>query len=431
MKKQPIPPPINHNVYSSIYLDGKNLDDFERRLHKWDPYWKVISNCSLVNHPNKANLDVGYKTTTIIDSRLDVPIEKPKELPKTACNIPIELDSLFKENVYNKVAWGTSKQSVSSSTSYQNGEKRLILRMLPLILNPKYKKIRSDTHLWPKGTFLEFNSRIVFPLYQRKQQQHDSTLWKGLSHALDLTEYMKFETISHYQRNKIPMNISFCTKDTEMYGVQIAVCEYVSPDSLFDTCMSRGGKGSIAKMSYEDGLRHAMKHFEKETLCIDSDDENDNNGGIQSNSTSNQNGNGIPNLTCSLICPVSMQVIKTPVRGKNCNHLNCFDLRTYLQSNSNVSGGRWRCFVCEDFISLDDLIYDGFIAQVLETFGKNVDTSTNDKMQLSNDGSWKLLSEASASMKRNQKKRMAKESSGPAAKKSKKEVSTEVITLDD
>lgn len=217
------------------------------------------------------------------------------------------------------------------------------------------------------------------------------------------------------------MNLALMCKDAEMYGIQIALCEYISHEALYKICMSSGTQGSIAKMNYEDGLNHAMKHFEKETLVLDSDSEDE---GIKNKKK--DSSSEIRHLTCSLQCPVSMQTIKTPVRGKNCKHLNCFDLQTYLESNSKVSGGRWRCFVCEDFIPVEDLVYDGFIAQVLETHKDDI-SATRDKMQLSSDGTWGLVDQTeTSSMKRNNKKRKMKENND-----SLKKIARQVIDIDD
>jgi len=451
LKKMTIPPPpltqYNfQNVSSalSVYLDGLYLTEFRSRLMKWDPYWNVICDCSSFttnttdqkssrNESQNQNhaVEVGYKTTNVISTKPDTSrgmgMDHTGEIPRTACHLPIHFANMFNMKnsnnnnnsknknsntlLYEQVAWGQSRQNTSSNHNiqYTDGEKRMLIRALPIIPNPKYKKIRSDTHQWPKGTFVQLDSQILYPVSQRKQQQHDAKLWKGLSYAYDITENLNLNTIMYNHKNKVPTILSFCCKDTEMYALQVAICEYISPNSLFDICMSSGTKGSITKMDYKDGLSKAMKHFEKETLVLDSDDDE---GGTSSNGKNT--AAGIDNLTCSLICPVSMQKIETPVRGRNCKHLNCFDLRTYLHSNSKVSGGRWRCYVCEDFVSVDDLVYDGFIAQVLETHGKDINTATRDKMQLKNDGTWKLLDEASSSMKRNQKKRKMKENTGSA-----------------
>ena len=44
--------------------------------------------------------------------------------------------------------------------------------------------------------------------------------------------------------------------------------------------------------------------------------------------------------------PSGGQPISTPVRGARCTHLQCFDLRTFLEMNQAYSAGRWRCPVC-------------------------------------------------------------------------------------
>jgi hypothetical protein len=48
--------------------------------------------------------------------------------------------------------------------------------MLP-IDSMAMKKDLADTHLWPKGTFVEINGKPV-NLVQRRQQSHDPRQWK-------------------------------------------------------------------------------------------------------------------------------------------------------------------------------------------------------------------------------------------------------------
>ena len=443
LKKQPIPPPplLMKKITSSIYLDGHSLDNFESRLRKWDPYWNTICNCSTFEVLNGTGnpVEVGYKTTHVALGKFDHPLDGKLGEPRMATMIPIQFINLRKcqANILSSIRWERKPTNYVTSNptqhvNYVDKERRIIVRTLPLIPNPKYKKIRSDTHLWPKGTFMQLDSRQVYPIFQRKQQQHDPSLWKGMSHIADITEYLSGDTISYNQKHNIPMNLTLCSKDGEMYGIQIALCEHVSPDALFDQCMASGEKSSIAKMNYQNGWKQSMKHFDKETLVLDSDDEDDDDDAVNGNKN-----NAIESVTISLICPVMMKVIQTPVRGKRCKHLNCFDLKTYLHSNANVSGGRWRCFVCEDFVPVDELVYDGFLAQVLETFSKDINTTTRSKVQLMNDGSWNLLDETTTSaMKRNQKKNLKRkiQEQGGTSKMMKNDnapVITEIIDIDD
>ena len=73
---------------------------------------------------------------------------------------------------------------------------------------------------------------------------------------------------------------------------------------------------------------------------IDSDDED-----VTAESSQAQGNSRSENLSLSLLCSVSRTVIETPVRGRHCKHIQCFDLKNFLHSNSNLNGGRWRCLV--------------------------------------------------------------------------------------
>ncbi len=162
IKSTPIPPPhISSIPHTSIFLDGLALDDLESRLRKWDPYWRVICNCSTFYSRTSTGDEltpVGYKTTNIVAQRLDFGAANndPNAMLRTSCVIPIQLKNLFSAKhlqhlIWNEVDWGVSKAGNSTSyynIKYKDKEKRLIVRALPLVPNPKYKKLRADTHQW-------------------------------------------------------------------------------------------------------------------------------------------------------------------------------------------------------------------------------------------------------------------------------------------
>lgn len=50
-------------------------------------------------------------------------------------------------------------------------------------------------------------------------------------------------------------------------------------------------------------------------------------------------------LKVSLKCPITFKRIVLPARGQECKHIQCFDLESYLQVNSER--GTWRCPVCK------------------------------------------------------------------------------------
>ena len=69
----------------------------------------------------------------------------------------------------------------------QTGDRRLIMRALPLKRSVKEKTYRADCHLWPKGTFIELHSSgssKVAKITQRRQQSHAPSEWKGSSYPV-------------------------------------------------------------------------------------------------------------------------------------------------------------------------------------------------------------------------------------------------------
>lgn len=50
----------------------------------------------------------------------------------------------------------------------------------------------------------------------------------------------------------------------------------------------------------------------------------------------------------SVRCPLGLCVISLPARGLHCKHLQCFDLRTFLQFNKKARSRAYRCTVCHN-----------------------------------------------------------------------------------
>ena len=243
---------------------------------------------------------------------------------------------------------------------FLTGDRRLIVRTLPLQRTPKDVKKRADGHLWPKGTFLQLtragHKRVLGSIQQRKQQSHDLTEWKGISHPFDLT--------TEVPNTKTPIQLDMATREivenassspdasagtlAGSYAVHVAICEYIEPDDLYEQLMGKApGEVSIPKISLPSAKKIALEYMAGQTVSIvDSDDEDDDVGG---HGTALEEGRS---LTFSLICPMSKAAMETPVRGRNCKHLQCFDLKNFLHANRNMTGGRWRCGVSVDGVAL-------------------------------------------------------------------------------
>lgn len=341
-----------------------------------------MHDCGLkkITRPNSVvQYEVGCKTTRVNRCVGVVGNEKPTAATQLKFAIPLEV--LHSAPVLD---WGCFRAH-PGKLSYKHGERRLLLRALPLKMPQKYMKKKSDTHLWPKGCFVQLNSTPIM-LAQRKQQSHDRKLWKGMCHTLDLTQFVPQPTLLN--------DLCICTKDEIEYAIQVAMLEYISPDALYDLCMNTSAvqpdthnENSIQKLTKEEGFAVARGYLKKDAVVLDDDDD----GGKPPSTTTNTPAD--ITLTFSLLCSMSMTAMTTPVRGKNCRHMQCFDLRNYLRTNSTVSGGRWRCAVCEDFVPVQDLVVDGMMVSMLEDLGRDRISGSRDKIQMSKDGAWKFMEE--------------------------------------
>lgn len=90
-----------------------------------------------------------------------------------------------------------------------------------------------------------------------------------------------------------------------------------------------------------------------------------------------------------LVCPISMERMDLPVRGKLCKHLQCFGLRAYCHSNSMMRAfnNRWTCPVCAIVLRPRDLCIDAYVMRIL------TETSEGDaeEVLMMADGSWKNI----------------------------------------
>jgi len=88
-----------------------------------------------------------------------------------------------------------------------------------------------------------------------------------------------------------------------------------------------------------------------------------------------------------LLCPITMVRPDKPARGKQCRHLQCFDLMAFLESNQQMKAinNRWSCPVCSHVLKPNDLCIDLFIADILARTGKDVD-----EVVVKKDGKWSV-----------------------------------------
>lgn len=287
--------------------------------------------------------------------------------PMQATECTIKLDPQYAVKVRD---WGRSQQG---KKQYKCGETRLLVRMLPVKPIQK-KRPRADTHLWPKGTFVQLQGLPV-AIDQRRQQQHDPKEWKSMCTPLDLTSKIAHPTSA----NKLQLYFL----DDQPYVLCVAVCSYVSPDSLNSALWNNN---LVKKLSMEEAKAKALENANRQTVVLDDTD---------------SSNDDMSSFIFPLSCPISQQLLKTPVRGESCNHWQCFDMRNFVESNSHVTGTRWECPVCTKILSLRELQYCPLADSILGECKKEA-TPHRDRVQFFANGTWKLLDEAK---KRYSKKR--------------------------
>ncbi|MED6156478.1 hypothetical protein PIB30_014697 [Stylosanthes scabra] len=88
----------------------------------------------------------------------------------------------------------------------------------------------------------------------------------------------------------------------------------------------------------------------------------------------------------SLNCPISFTRIKTPVKGRSCNHFQCFDFDNFIKMNSTLPS--WRCPRCSQYVSYVDIRLDRNMVEILKDVGENIT-----EVIVLADGSWKAVFE--------------------------------------
>ncbi|KAJ3429445.1 suppressor of variegation 2-10 isoform i [Anaeramoeba flamelloides] len=92
----------------------------------------------------------------------------------------------------------------------------------------------------------------------------------------------------------------------------------------------------------------------------------------------------IDQVSISLKCPLGMNRIKIPARAKQCSHIQCFDLQTFLDF-TKVSN-ETSCPSCDRKFAIKDLIIDGFVDQILKK-----EKGYDQEMIIYPNGEWKRL----------------------------------------
>jgi hypothetical protein len=189
--------------------------------------------------------------------------------------------------------------------------------------------------VWPKNIFIEVNGTRVE--IRRKER------W-GKDLPADITNLVRAGS------NALNIVRLGNAKDESTYVASIEV---------FECCTEASIKWQVCKKRYVDVLRSKAEIMGRISKSKHS---NDNDVIVSSNT-----------VTIDVRCPFSFQLIGTPVRGRECLHLECFDFDNYMGSRQREQPAlpprqrTYKCPHCGGRARPEDLIMDGFLDGVLRT----------------------------------------------------------------
>jgi len=205
----------------------------------------------------------------------------------------------------------------------------------------------------PPGISIELNSNLldIFPFKHPSDIENVPTVIK--KHSIDFTDYVKpNDIVNTITLSWVP---NYKTFGVAIYFIKIPVISSTIVDD-FQNKIKNISKKTIKEMI--------------EMMDIASD---------------------LPPLKyfVSLKCPVTKVRITLPVISVNCNHLQCFDARTYILLNE--SNPKWKCPVCHKPCKLDDLQIQNYLWEIL----KNPDLPDDaNNIEILRNGTWSVPCES-------------------------------------
>lgn len=211
---------------------------------------------------------------------------------------------------------------------------------------------------WPAQVYIMFNGEPIFP---RRQNHFHIDL------PIEITQMIKKG--ENVVKTSVPQTAE-ALNNHEAYFMAVETVVTMDHDSII----------SMVSMMDRIHVKHTLAEVKQRLQPADSDDV------IAQDDT----------LTVSVADPFSASVIRTPVRGLLCKHLECFDLELWLQTRrgkrsesctepSIVDG--WKCPICGHDARPCSLRIDEYFTGVIKDLASNDNVQTK-KITISRDGSW-------------------------------------------
>lgn len=214
-------------------------------------------------------------------------------------------------------------------------------------------------HEFPRILSIRANSRII--------QNIESPSYDHIRRDCPL--YLKDHLYTNQLITKPNVNITFSTLNallresenenllsipTAPYIIGLFLTKPISCDNMLDMILSEN------RLSTEISMAHFKSILENK---------------IQSSSVNSQShDDSSDEIIClnkdqylNTLCPLTMDTIGLPGRGSFCNHINCFDIKAFIQINSTIKAfnTRWKCPLCYQVIRPSMLIVDSFVNMIV------------------------------------------------------------------
>uniref|UniRef100_A0A8C9HGE6 GATA zinc finger domain-containing protein 14-like n=1 Tax=Piliocolobus tephrosceles TaxID=591936 RepID=A0A8C9HGE6_9PRIM len=189
---------------------------------------------------------------------------------------------------------------------------------------------------WPKTLTLKVNGniseKILAPSWEHKRR--DNPL--KITHILKAGPNEIDISITNYEQPKF-------------FVLAFVLCNLNTEQSIIENIIF---KNTLSFKEAKQRIIHllSMKHGDDEVMCME------------------------VNRKISLHCPFSLDRILIPCRGVNCSHLQCFDLKSFIDvtKKTKAFNNRWKCPICSLVLRPKDLVVDTFITYVLSEVPQNI-----------------------------------------------------------
>eukprot|EP00904_Undaria_pinnatifida_P012044 jgi/Undpi1/7970/HiC_scaffold_24.g10442.m1 len=290
-----------------------------------------------------------------------------------------------------------TRRSLAADKSTPEGRKsHILLRAYKLNKNGSSGGVDRDLelggHLWPLESVCQVN-RSFQQLKQRKVFFQGTTRkLKGDCSPLDIGHACRLG------ENRVELYSS----DPDCHAVVVQTVRLVGVDEVLRNIKQR------SHLTKKEALRRVKRSFKG---CLDLDVAAGSSEEEEEEEEDDGNGDSDDELmaTCtrlSLRCPLGLVPITCPGRGRFCKHLQCFDLKTFLNFNKDCAGAAWKCGVCNMPLRPADLVVDTYLDEVVRTLEEQGLTNEAEEVEIHKDGHWDpILEDQKAGKSRRDRKK--------------------------